>query len=129
MNGLWSGWYSYEGLGQAVPFTAWIDDTGGLLLGTILEPNTFSPLDLDDLQADLSGTRDGQAVFFSKVYSDDQGAHASPILYGGEADARFERVMGRWSFPHLNGLEGRFELTRSSRGIGEGVLRKVFAQI
>lgn len=127
MNGLWSGWYTYSNLGEPVPFTAWIDDSTGLLTGSILEPNTFSQLDVDDLQAEIAGTRLGQQIFFSKTYGPDQGAHLYPIAYDGRADEAFEIVRGEWSFadPYLG--RGPFELRRSSRSISEGILRDVFA--
>ncbi|MEL6753492.1 MAG: hypothetical protein AAFO57_05655 [Pseudomonadota bacterium] len=127
MNGLWSGWYTYSNLGEPVPFTAWIDDSAGLLTGTILEPNTISNLDLDDLQAEIAGTRMGQDVFFSKTYGPDQGAHGLPIAYDGRVDEDFETVRGQWSFADPRNGKGPFELKRSSKSISEGILREVFA--
>ncbi len=127
MNGLWSGWYTYSSLGEPVPFTAWIDDSAGLLTGTILEPNTFSNLDIDDLQAELAGTRLGRDVFFSKTYGQGQGAHNLPIAYEGRADEDFETVRGQWSFTDPRGESGPFELKRSSKSNSEGILREVFA--
>ncbi|MCI4644213.1 MAG: hypothetical protein MRY64_05470 [Hyphomonadaceae bacterium] len=130
MNGLWSGWYAYSMLSQRVPFTAWMDDTTGLLTGTILEPNTFSDMDLDDLQSEIAGTRNGSHVFFSKTYLSGQGAHAFPIAYDGHADAEFLCIRGEWSFSGVfKGHRGPFEMRRASQGISEGILRDVLAPV
>ncbi len=127
MNGLWSGWYDYLGLSEAVPFTAWIDDAGGMLAGTILEPNTFVEAGPDDLEALISGQRVATFVTFTKTYREGQGAHGLKIAYEGEADSQFQSVSGEWQIgtDPFNG--GRFQLDRSSRGVGEAVLRKVLA--
>lgn len=127
MNGLWSGWYTYSSLSEPVPFTAWFDDAAGLLTGSVLEPNTFSKLDIDDLQADIAGTRLRQQIFFTKTYGQDQGAHGLPISYDGRADEAFEMVRGEWSFSDAQRGKGPFELRRSSKSISEGILREVFA--
>lgn len=129
MNGLWSGWYGYGLLSARVPFTAWVDETAFLLTGSILEPNTFAKSDLDDLQADIAGTRHGQAVVFTKTYGPRQGAHAYPISYEGSVDHEFKHVAGEWSFVAGITGSGPFELSRSSRGIGEGILREVLTPI
>ncbi|MEO0816501.1 MAG: hypothetical protein AAFX86_04260 [Pseudomonadota bacterium] len=127
MNGLWSGWYTYSTLSEPVPFTAWIDDSAGLLTGSILEPNTFSAMDIDDLQAELAGTRLEQQIHFSKTYAAGQGAHEKPIIYEGRADEDFITVRGQWSFANPRDGKGPFELSRSSKSISEGILRDVFA--
>ena len=127
MNGLWSGWYAYARFSQPVTFTAWIDDTSGLLTGTILEPNTFSSQQVDDLQSEVAGTRDGHHIFFSKTYLSGQGAHDRPIAYNGLADSGFELVRGEWSFAGPHWGHGAFELKRASGSISEGILKEVFA--
>lgn len=132
MNGLWSGWYDYAGLAglsQPVTFTAWIDDRRGHLNGSILEPNTFSLHLLDDLEADISGQRQAHAISFTKTYCPGQGAHGHEIDYSGEADARFTHVRGLWHVAIDPAAHGRFELTRSSRGFSEAILRRVLAPI
>ena len=129
MNGLWSGWYAYSGLSEPVPFTAWVDDTRGTLTGTILEPNTFSPFDLDDLQADMNGARIRSLVMFTKIYRPNQGAHDCPIQYSGTIDLEAEMIRGNWSIVAHHTVEGRFEMRRASRGISEGILRHVLAPV
>lgn len=129
MNGLWSGWYDYARFGEAVPFTAWLDETAGQLLGTILEPNTFSPLELDDLESEIIGIRSGSAVTFTKTYKPRQGAHRHQILYEGDIDSAMQRVRGEWAFAGGYVETGRFELARTSQSISEGVLRKVLAPV
>lgn len=129
MNGLWSGWYAYSTLSEPVPFTAWIDDSDGTLTGTILEPNTFSSVDLDDLQADIDGLRGGVSVMFSKLYRPHQGAHAYPIKYFGYMDTKTQKVRGKWSISADIRSEGPFEMQRASRSISEGILREVLAPV
>ena len=129
MNGLWSGWYGYAGLAEPVAFTAWFDETAGLLTGSILEPNTISDLDIDDLAADIAGTREGADITFVKTYGTGQGVHSHPISYSGLADGDFRRVRGEWMFPDPSYGRGPFELARSSRGISEGILREVLAPV
>ncbi len=129
MNGLWSGWYDYTGFSDPVPFTAWFDEVAGRLSGSILEPNTFAEDGLEDLEALIDGERGGLIVSFEKTYCAGQGAHALPIRYEGHADSDFEIVVGEWGFI-LGGFgSGRFQLTRSSRGVSDAVLRKVLATV
>lgn len=129
MNGLWSGWYDYAGLSEPVSFTAWFDETRGILSGTILEPNTFGDPSLDDLHADITGAREGYDVAFIKLYRPDQGAHGQDIRYEGVADSDFNRVRGVWSIDAAESVAGRFELARSSRSISEAILRRVLAPV
>lgn len=127
MNGLWTGWYDYTGFSDPVPFTAWFDDVDGRLSGTMLEPNTFAEDALEDLEAQISGERGGLVISFDKTYCPDQGAHGLPIRYEGHADSDFEMVVGEWHF-ELGGYgSGRFQLSRASRGLSEGILRRVLA--
>lgn len=125
LNGLWSGWYAYSALSERVAFTAWIDDTSAILTGSIMEPNTFSASNIDDLQADISGTRTGHHVNFVKIYGEGQGAHGYPISYEGETTPDFQRVDGTWSFANPALGTGLFEMVRASRGVSEGILREV----
>lgn len=127
MNGLWSGWFDYTGFSDPVPFTAWFDDVGGALTGTILEPNTFAEDMLEDLESEIAGERGGLIVSFDKTYREGQGAHRMPIRYEGEADEDFEVIMGEWRFYRGGYGSGRFQLSRASRSISEGILRKVLA--
>ncbi len=129
MNGLWSGWFDYTGFSDPVPFTAWFDDVGGALSGTILEPNSFAEDMLEDLEAEIAGERGGLIVSFEKTYCQGQGAHGLPILYEGEADIDFETVIGKWRFYQGGYGSGRFRLSRASRAISEGILRRVFATV
>ncbi|MEO0465173.1 MAG: hypothetical protein AAF216_01415 [Pseudomonadota bacterium] len=129
MNGLWSGWFRYSLLTDRVPFTAWIDDTASILTGSILEPNTFSSAEIDDLQALVSGTRVGSAVTFIKTYVPGQAAHEHPISYSGQVTDDFEHVAGTWSFSEAILGTGPFEMRRTSKGISEGILRDVMASV
>ena len=129
LNGLWSGWYAYSALSERVAFTAWIDDTSAILTGSIMEPNTLSAFNIDDLQADISGTRTGRQVNFVKIYGERQGAHGYPISYVGETTPDFQCVDGTWSFANPALGAGLFEMVRASRGVSEGVLREVMVSV
>lgn len=112
LSGAWSGRYDYGGAGDAVAFNAWLDDSGGALSGESVEPNSFARIPSDTLMAGLTGQRDGMQVRFTKRYSDiDQ----PPILYQGIVGARFDRIDGRWHFPDMAGLSGRFLMVREQK--------------
>lgn len=124
MNGLWSGTYSYELVGDPVAFTAWFDDRSGALGGTISEPNTFLPAGPDDLQSTLTGVRDGLIVDFAKTYTQASGAHQTPIQYEGEADAELTLIKGIWRFRNPVNLSGRFTLSRVSNSLERAIARR-----
>ncbi len=111
MSGLWSGVYFY-GSGEAVPFSAWIEDLDGALSGTTLEPNTFAPTSAEELEASLSGTRLGTAVEFNKIYAPSTGIVQPPLIYRGQANTDFTEVTGQWKFAGWSSVSGGFKLSR-----------------
>lgn len=113
LTGLWSGEYWYSG-GNPVPFSAHIIDVLGTISGTTLEPNTFAHPELEELSADISGTRGELSVRFNKLYHPAAGVHGYPIVYSGTVDPAFTMIDGEWRFQ--NGFQGRFVLVRVSRG-------------
>ena len=130
MNGIWSGRYEYSGYGEAVKFTAWIDDQEGALSGTILEPNTFVLSHAEDLQADINGSRMALEVEFTKTYETGSGAHQRPITYSGTVDKAFTLLRGSWVFPEDPAFaRGIFEMSRASVGIESARLRSLLASV
>ena len=110
ISGLWMGRYSYPGgAGPTTPFLAKIEDHDGALRGTIIEPNLIGPSS-DSLQAVLSGSRQGSAVDFTKLYDGaSDAAHA--VDYVGRLSADGNTISGVWS---LENLDGSFEMHREA---------------
>ncbi len=110
LSGLWMGSYSYPGgRGPTTPFLARIEDDGGQLSGTIVEPNTIGPSS-DTLEAALSDSREGSAVDFTKVYDGaSDAAHA--VDYVGRLSPDGNTVSGVWS---LAEVDGTFEMYREA---------------
>ena len=124
MNGLWSGSYSYDLIGEPVVFSAWFDDQSGALGGTITEPNTFVPNGPDDLQATIKGGRHGVVIDFIKTYTKLTGTEFAPIFYEGEANQGFTQVNGVWRIKQPNALPGTFVLKRISHGMEEAASKR-----
>lgn len=127
MNGIWSGKYDYDKADQTVKFVAWFDDTNGVLRGSAVEPNTFGPIEHDELTADLTGSRDGTAISFAKIYTPDTDVVQPPVHYSGDANHDFTQVRGVWRFARNKDWTGQFALIRLAGGINEAVARKMFA--
>jgi hypothetical protein len=125
MNGLWSGRYFYNFSESAVSFTAWFDDTEGVLSGSTFEDNTFAPGAPDELAATLTGLRHGNEIEFSKLYDPATGILQPPLMYLGAVNASFTTAKGHWRFASAADHAGHFELSRISSGAKMGVERKV----
>ncbi len=128
MNGIWSGRYDYVGGSEVVKFTAWLDDSGGTLSGTILEPNTFVASHDEDLAADIEGARLALDISFTKTYQPGSGAHDMALIYSGTVDKAFTLLRGTWVFlegPLFN--KGSFEMSRTSVGIERARLVSLLA--
>jgi hypothetical protein len=110
ISGLWLGSFSYPaGLGPTTPFLARIEDHGGSLAGSIIEPNTVGASSTE-LEAVLSGSRDGHSVDFTKVYDGaSDAAHA--VDYAGRLSGDGNSITGVWS---LADVDGTFEMHREA---------------
>ncbi|TFI60248.1 hypothetical protein E2493_00610 [Sphingomonas parva] len=110
LSGLWMGRFAYPaGAGPTTPFLARIEDDGGALSGTIIEPNTMG-LSSDSLEAVLRGSRTGTVIDFIKVYDGaSDAAHA--VDYVGRVSGDGNTVSGVWS---LVQLDGTFEMHREA---------------
>lgn len=110
LSGLWMGSFSYPSAeGPTTPFLAKIEDHDGALTGTIIEPNTIGRSS-DELEAVLTGTREGQSVDFTKLYDGaSDAAHA--VDYVGRLSGDGNSITGVWS---LERLDGSFEMHREA---------------
>jgi hypothetical protein len=104
------GRFAYPfGSGPATPFLARIEDQDGSLSGTIIEPNTMGRSS-DSLEALLSGSRQGSAVDFTKLYDGaSDAAHA--VDYVGRLSGDGNTISGVWS---LADADGTFEMHREA---------------
>ena len=110
VSGLWKGSFSYPGgIGPTTPFLARIEDLGGALSGTIVEPNLAGAFG-GSLESFLRGSRDGDAVDFTKVY-DGAADLAHAVDYVGRLSGDGNRIAGMWS---LAGMDGGFEMYREA---------------
>jgi hypothetical protein len=110
MTGMWEGTFAYPGYeGPTTPFVARIEEEAGSLTGTIMEPNTVG-LSSDELEAVLTGTREGAAVDFTKTYDGSSDA-AHAVDYVGRLAEDGNMVTGVWS---LGELDGSFEMRRET---------------
>lgn len=96
ISGYWSGRYGYQSWGHDVPYTAWLNLSGGRFTGTTLEPNTFAHPDLAELSADLEGSISGNRVSFLKVYHPGPGVHGETIRYEGFLSDDGMLISGSW---------------------------------
>jgi hypothetical protein len=110
LSGLWMGSFSYPGgLGPTTPFLAKLEDSDGSLSGSTIEPNTIGASS-DQLEAVLSGSRQGSAVDFTKAYDGaSDAAHA--VDYVGRLSGDGNTITGVWS---LANFDGSFEMHREA---------------
>ena len=110
LSGLWMGSYSYPaGQGPTTPFLAKIEDHDGSLSGTIIEPNMIGATS-DELQAVLSGSRQANAVDFTKLYDGESDA-AHAVDYVGQVSGDGNSISGVWSLAETDGF---FEMHREA---------------
>ena len=104
------GSFSYPaGQGPTTPFLAKLEDQDGSLSGSMIEPNTVG-LSSDELEAMISGSRQGRAVDFTKTYDGaSDAAHA--VDYVGRVSADGNTISGVWS---LAEMDGTFEMHREA---------------
>ena len=104
------GSFSYpSGGGPTTPFLARLEDHDGSLSGTTIEPNTIGPSS-DQLEAVLSGSRQGSAIEFTKMYDGESDA-AHAVDYVGRLSGDGNSITGVWS---LAETDGTFEMHREA---------------
>ena len=108
LSGQWSGEYAYPGqAGPVTPFLALIEDHGGRVSGTIIEPNTIEG---GTLEAELVGTHNGNSIDFTKTYAPRASRHYdNPVDYVGSVSEDGALIRGVWS---LLDWDGTFEMRR-----------------
>ena len=110
MTGLWEGTFSYPAFqGPTTPFVARIEESGGTLSGSMMEPNTMG-WSSEELEAMVVGTRQGKSVDFTKSYDGSSDA-AHAVDYVGLMSDDGNSVTGVWS---LEDLDGTFEMRRET---------------
>src|SRR5688500_17676302 len=104
------GSFSYPaGQGPTTPFLARIEDDGGAISGTTIEPNTAGRSS-KELEAVIRGSRSGRSVDFTKTYDGaSDAAHA--VDYVGQVSEDGNRIAGVWS---LEVMDGTFEMYREA---------------
>lgn len=128
LSGFWSGEYCYLDVSVSTPFNLFVEDNGGDLSGTTLEPNTFVTSIAPELSATIVGARSGDEVVFRKIYDEGQGTHAYAIFYAGRVNDDFTVIEGEWSFRKAHLPRGGFRLSRAS-GASEQVSEEVEADV
>ena len=123
LTGKWIGRYTYDMGGPVCSFDAWLDDRGGTLTGETVEPNTFEDTAGDTLMAALAGDRTGQAVSFTKKYTD---LDIERVAYAGEIDLAFRRITGTWHIIGQSWFRGKFSMSRAPM-VGRARIREMEA--
>lgn len=108
LSGFWVGRYDYAGgFGKPVQFLVNLHDDGGALSGTISEPNEIGKSS-SELHAIISGSREGNDVFFIKTYDGASDA-AHRVDYAGTVNSEGTEISGHWL---LSSASGNFVMTR-----------------
>jgi hypothetical protein len=115
LSGSWTGRYDYAdpAHGDPVAFDTVLTQTGTILRGETIEPNTFCDNAGDTLMAVLTGTRRGSHVRFKKTYTDFE-SDADPAYYG-QVNGTATRITGRWHFPDAPHVHGTFLMARTGQ--------------
>ncbi|GAA0728743.1 hypothetical protein [Sphingomonas japonica] len=109
VSGVWYG--SYSSTNRWVRpnrFIALLSEQGGAFAGTITEPDAEGITDI--LRADVTGTRSGATVHFTKRY-DGASWTRNIVQYSGRIDDAGTEITGEWSFSHYS---GGFVMTREN---------------
>ncbi len=113
IGGDWTGVFDYDADGaEAVAFTAMVFDIRGVIWGTTQERNSFSPVPTTELFADITGTRIGREVTFTKTYQGPPPGGEYPVAYAGHVSANGRRIEGRWKITGPFAVEGPFVMNR-----------------
>lgn len=122
LTGLWTGYYAYDMTDDAVLFTAWLHEEGGIIRGSVLEEN-LSAADLyDEFESDVLGRRHGLDVRFSKRFLFDFGRKHPPLRYHGDTDSDCSVISGVWFFDDPADWTGTFMMTRISKPLTAPVI-------
>ncbi len=118
LTGRWDGTFGYPDVPEAgpiTPFLAQITDNGGIIKGTVMEPNEWHP---GTAHSVITGQRIGRAVHFAKDYRGAGDEYCKTVLYYGTMSADSETITGEWQIGHWR---GPFEMTRELSAEPEAV--------
>lgn len=123
VSGQWWGQFSYpRHEGPTTSFLARLEDHGGRLSGTIIEPNIITPD--STIEAFLTGIRHGTSVDFVKTYGPPAPyGYEHPVDYVGSLSDDGNTIKGVWS---LLEFDGTFEMHREAEA-GEDIEDEVEA--
>ena len=108
LSGHWDGNYAYPSALQPIPFHIELRDSGGGLTGEVVEPAP-DYLPPGDMAAVITGSREGSAVRFTKIY-DSLENFRDPVFYEGVVDDEECEISGTWTISP--GWSGTFVMTR-----------------
>ncbi|WP_108788251.1 hypothetical protein [Erythrobacter sp. Alg231-14] len=109
ISGRWDGTFYYPDVpeaGPVTPFLANLTESGGVLNGTIIEPNEYSPA---TAHSTIAGQRIGSSVTFSKTYHGAGDEYSETVVYSGSLSDDANMITGEWSIDHWCGT---FEMVR-----------------
>lgn len=110
LSGVWSGRFIHDDPCQdGAAFSAWLSIASDRITGSTLEPNTFAPGDLEELDALLRGHVHDDEVVLLKTY---QGLDQEPVYCEGKITDNGHRIVGRWYFSWPDEISGTFEMSR-----------------
>ncbi|AWW75474.1 hypothetical protein CD351_13640 [Erythrobacter sp. KY5] len=109
LTGEWDGTFAYPDVpeaGPVTPFLARLSEAGGVLTGSVIEPNEFAE---GTVRATVCGSRIGKSVHFAKTYHGAGWEYRQTVLYYGRLNDDGTRIAGEWQIDHWR---GPFEMTR-----------------
>ena len=107
LTGVWYGRYDATAYPETNTFIAQLTDNGGVISGTITEPDTTGQADIR--RAFVSGRHAGPAIEFTKQY--DGGVLAHAVRYWGLVNDQASEISGRWIIVRE---QGTFVMTRET---------------
>ena len=122
LSGEWLGIYNYPHSAPPAEFRASLRDHGGLVTGETSEANRRGG---GTLHAVIEGQREGDRLFFTKLY-DDLDFSADPVLYDGRIDPSGDEVEGKWTIPGI--WSGTFLMVRGA-GAGGTVAERIADEV
>jgi hypothetical protein len=125
LTGVWQGLYTYSD-GTSVAFVATLIDSGSALTGSTHELCTAGAWIGSTIYATLSGSRQGSAIAFTKIYDEVGFEYQSAVKYEGTLSGDEMEIEGRWIIHSMR--FGKFLMIRSNGKTTE-IQRKVTARI
>ncbi len=112
IDGMWIGKYEYgAGNDTVVVFSAVLTSQGDVIIGKMIERNTFGHQTWRHLSSDITGEVDGNRIKFFKRY-DGTGLQNHVVVYTGVRDG--DRITGEWD---INGGKGPFSMRLVSESL------------